>query len=182
MGVTKQVLPPWLNNSRNTGNSSRWSLRSMLRHSARPSRTSGSGLCSQCTALVTMAGCSRAPGRRGPPGRWAPRWPSRSLRLVRRVERVCKDPVGPQGLVGERGGAGPSAHLTPLDCKARKARQGTTVAGPSGNVLAPLASAATCRPEKRIKFAPIFRVVTGNGDVSCAWGELCRLCMRERRN
>ena len=79
MGVTKQVLPTLVELLAQCGELfARGRLRSMLRHSARPSRTSGSGLCSQCTALVTHGGlqsCTRAArsflavGRSWPPSR-----------------------------------------------------------------------------------------------------------------
>ena len=115
------------------------------------------------------------------PGRWAKlALKGSSLRLVRRVERVCKDPVGPQGLVGERGGAGPSAHLAPSDRKARKARQGTRVGGtqwgtcPPGpqGAAGPAGPPGPARPERRPESAADLSRRHRPGDVSCAWGEL----------
>ena len=103
------------------------------------------------------------------PGRWAKlALKGSSLRRVRRVERVCKDPVGPQGLVGERGGAGPSAHLAPSDRKARKARQGTRVGGtqwgtcPPGpqGAAGPAGPPGPAGPKGDPSPPPIFRVVT----------------------
>ena len=72
---------------------------------------------------------------------------------------------GPQGLIGERGGAGPPAHLAPSDRKARKARQGTSVGGTQWRTCPPGPQGAAGPPgppgpERRHEFTPIFRVVT----------------------
>ena len=116
-------------------------------------------------------------GREVLPGRWAKlALQGSSLRLVRRVQRVCKDPVGPQGLVGERGGAGPPAHLAPSDRKARKARQGTSVGGtqwrtcPPGpqGAAGPAGPPGPAGPKGDPSPPPIFRVVTGT-DTLAAW-------------
>ena len=142
----------------------------MLRHSARPSRTSGSGLCSQCTALVTMAGCSRAPGRRGPSwplgeagpqglvapagpqGREGLQGPGRSTGLGR---CSAAEPVlGPPGAIGPQSSQGEAGH------KGRPTQWRTCPPGPQG-AAGPAGPPGPAGPKGDPSPPPIFRVVTG---------------------
>ena len=165
MGVTKQVLPTLVELLAQCGELfARGRLRSMLRHSARPSRTSGSGLCSQCTALVTMAGCSRAPGRRGPSwplgeagpqGLVAPAGPQgrEGLQGPGRSRARRSRSFGPPGAIGPQRSQGEAGH------KGRRDPVANVPAGTAGSRWPPW-SAGTCRPERRHESTPIFRVVT----------------------
>ena len=116
-----------------------------------------------------MAGCSRAPERRGPSRPLGEAGPQGLVAPAGPQGREgLQDPVGPQGLVGERGGAGPSAHLAPSDRKARKARQGTRVGGtqwgtcPPGpqGAAGPAGPPGPAGPKGDPSPPPIFRVVT----------------------
>ena len=112
-----------------------------------------------------MAGCSRAPERRGPSWPLGEAGPQGLVAPAGPQGREGLQGPGPQGLIGERGGAGPPAHLAPSDRKARKARQGTRVGGTQWRTCPPGPQGAAGPPgppgpERRPESTPIFRVVT----------------------